>query len=224
MPDDLNPGTATPSDGGTSAEPTPAPSAEPQNAQGATSQNDGGAQEPKTAAQAVPSLIDGAEPKQEGNEPTDGAPESYEAFKGENGEEFTPDQVKGFAETAKELGLSQEKAQKMFGAMFPVASNYLRETHIKQVTDWRKAAETDREFGGTNLQANLGVAKVAYDRFASPELKQVLRASGLDNHPEMIRMFYHAGKALSQDAGVSGTAPAQTKHVRFPNSNMVEDT
>lgn len=218
MPDDLNPGTAAPADGGTPAATNPAP----QDTQPAGDPNPE-PKEPLTAAQAVPSLMDDGTKPEGGEGAPEGAPETYEAFKADTGEEFTPDQVKGFTEAAKELGLSQEKAQRMFGAMFPVASTYMRETHIKQVEAWRDATMVDKELGGEHLKANLGIAKMAYDKFASENLKKVLRASGLDNHPEMIRMFYHAGKALSQDTGVAGTAPEQRKHVRYPNSNMNED-
>ena len=41
--------------------------------------------------------------------------------------------------------------------------------------------------------------------FGTPELRDVLNMTGLGNHPEIIRAFYRAGKAISEDAFVSGS-------------------
>jgi hypothetical protein len=70
--------------------------------------------------------------------------------------------------------------------------------------DWRQQATTDKEFGGDQLNANLAVAKKAMDAFGTPELTKLLNESGLGNHPEVIRVFYRAGKAISEDGFVSG--------------------
>lgn len=186
-----------------------------------------GAGQPATDAgqslgDGVPSLMDEGKPPQDGGAPQ-GAPENYDAFKAPDGREFKPEDVSGFVDAAKKAGFSQEQAQDMFGAMFPIADSYLRETLTKQVQAWTEQAKNDSEYGGANLNANLGMAKSAYDKFASPGLKQVLRASGLDNHPEMIRLFVRVGRTLSQDTGVQGSAARPEKVIRYPKSNMVED-
>ena len=164
---------------------------------------------------------DGKQP--EGQEP-EGAPEKYEAFKDFSGKEYTPEQVQDFANVAKELGLSQEKAQKMFGALVPTAYKYMRDDVMQKAQGWRKDAESDPEFGGAHFQENMGIAAKAYKTYASPELRKMINVSGLGNHPEFIRMFYRIGKAMSQDTGVQGgaSAPAAPRR-RFPNSNMVVD-
>mgnify|MGYP000700477353 CR=1 FL=1 len=43
------------------------------------------------------------------------------------------------------------------------------------------------------------VAKKALDTFGTPEFRTLLNESGLGNHPEMIRMMFRAGKAISED-------------------------
>lgn len=147
-------------------------------------------------------------------------PEKYEAFKDSEGNSYDPEQVADFAAVAKELGLSQEKAQKMFGVMRPAADKYVREEHMKRVEGWVKASQEDKEFGGSGFKANLGVAAKAYKEFATPELRQLLDQSGLGNHPEMIRLFYRIGQKVSQDTGVTGAGAPEPKRRMFPNSNM----
>jgi hypothetical protein len=69
---------------------------------------------------------------------------------------------------------------------------------------WAQEARNDREFGGESLNGNLAVAKRAMDTFGTPELAKLLNESGLGNHPEVIRVFYRAGKAISEDGFVTG--------------------
>jgi len=80
-----------------------------------------------------------------------------------------------------------------------------QESQIKAIRNqWVEASTTDKEFGGEKLTENLSVAKKALDAFGSPELRTLLNESGLGNHPEIIRILYRAGKAISEDQMVSG--------------------
>lgn len=126
------------------------------------------------------------------------APEKYE-FEGFEGTASAVD-FEAFGTLARELDLSQADAQKLvdFQAQRTEAAR----------AAWLEAAKTDKEFGGDKLAENLGVAAKALDAFGSPELNQLLIASGLGNHPEIIRAFYRAGKAISEDRIVTGAAPA----------------
>lgn len=150
-----------------------------------------------------------------------GAPEKYE-FKAAEGVAFDDAVIGTFSEVAKELNLSQDAAQKVLDKMAPV----LQARQLEQIgavrTGWAESAKTDKEFGGDKLTENLAVAKKALDAFGSPELKTLLNKSGLGDNPEIIRAFYRAGKAISQDRFVPGQAPSPSKDVRslYPNSNM----
>ena len=70
--------------------------------------------------------------------------------------------------------------------------------------EWLETSKADKEFGGEKLPENLGVARKALDAFATPELCKLLDETGLGNHPEVIRMFFRAGKAISEDKFVGG--------------------
>ncbi len=112
--------------------------------------------------------------------------------------------VGAFSEVAKELNLTQDNAQKVLDKMAPVIAARQVEQLQAASAGWADAAKADKEFGGDKLAENLGVAKKAMDAFATEELRALLNESGLGNHPEVIRMFYRAGKAISEDSFVSG--------------------
>ena len=132
-------------------------------------------------------------------------PEKYE-FKAPDGREFDGETIAAYSEVARELGLSQDAAQKLLDRMGPQMAQR-QEAQIQAVrNEWTKSATSDKEFGGPALAENLSVAKKALDAFGTPELRDLLNTSGLGNHPEVIRLFYRAGKAISEDRFVGGSA------------------
>ena len=76
----------------------------------------------------------------------------------------------------------------------------------KVQNEWAETAIGEKEFGGERLAENLAVAKKALDTFGTPELRTLLNETGLGNHPELIRAFYKAGKAISEDKFVPAGA------------------
>lgn len=146
-------------------------------------------------------------------------PEKYD-FKPPEGMEFDEETINLYAEAAKEAGLSQEKADIILGKIAP----HLAQQQIKAVekasSEWEAASRADPEFGGDKLNENLSVAAKAIEQFATPELKTLLNESRLGNNPEVIRLFYRVGKAISEDGFVSATGAPQTSDARslFPNT------
>lgn len=134
----------------------------------------------------------------------DGAPEAYTEFAMPEGVNMDPMAISSFSEVAKELNLSQGAAQKMIDKMAPAMASRQAELLTQARTEWASAASADKEYGGDKLSANLAVAKKAMDQFGTPELRELLNQSGLGNHPEVIRVFYRAGKAISEDHFVMG--------------------
>lgn len=173
--------------------------------QSATGAGEGGQQQQATEGQGTQGQqAEGTktEGEQEKKKP-EGAPESYE-FKAPEGVQFDDTVIGAFSEVAKDLNLPQDQAQKVLDKMAPViAARQLEQFQAARV-DWAEAAKADKEFGGENLAENLGMAKKALDTFATPELRALLEESGLGNHPEVIRMFYRTGKAISEDRFVAG--------------------
>ena len=112
-----------------------------------------------------------------------------------------------FTTIAKELKLDQGQAQKLADVAAKMQTRQA-EQHSKLVETWVESVKTDKEIGGDNLAENLGIARKALDTFGSPELKDVLNATGFGNHPAVIKAFVKMGKAISEDRFVTGGAKA----------------
>lgn len=124
---------------------------------------------------------------------------------------------------AKELNLTQEKAQKVADLLVKANSkqaaaqaDVLKSVH----SGWVEQSKADKEIGAgddAKLNENLGVAKKALETFGSPQLKALLLGSGLGDHPDVIRMFLKIGKQMSEDKFVPAGAAtnAQTTEERF---------
>ena len=146
-------------------------------------------------------------------------PEQYE-FKPPEGVEFDEATIGVYAEAAREAGLSQQAADIVLNKIAPHLAQQQAARLAEARNDWAQQSRADAEFGGEKLDENLAVAKKAVEALASPELKTLLEQSGLGNHPEIIRLFYRAGRSLSQDAFVGGRAAQADAQSIFSQSNM----
>lgn len=151
-----------------------------------------------------------------------GAPEKYE-FKAPEGREFDPNVLEQYSKVAKELNMSNESAQKMLDTIAPALAQKQQDAIAAARAEWETSAKADKEFGGEKLGENLATAKKALETFGTPELRTLLNDSGLGNHPEIIRAFYRAGKAISEDSFVSGSADPKVEtsiaQKLYPNMN-----
>lgn len=138
-----------------------------------------------------------------------GAPEKYE-FKSPDGVVFDDSVMNELSSVAKELDLSQGAAQKLVDSLAPKIAERtnaaMQDAIVKTGEAWAEAARSDKEFGGKDLEQNLGIAKKALDTFATPELRKLLDDSRLGNNPEVIRMLVRVGKQMSEDSFVAGGA------------------
>ena len=203
----------------------PAQDVKPDTASGENGQNQQPAAAPETGSATL--LGDGAAPagdaaetKDEGEKP-EGAPEKYE-WAAPEGVTLDESVMGSLSEVAKELNLSQDAAQKLVDKMAPAMAQRQAAQVQAMQAEWRESSSGDAEFGGAKLAENMAVAKKALDAFATPEFRQLLEQTGMGNHPEVIRTFYRAGKAFSEDGLVSGSAPRAPRDARslFPASNM----
>jgi hypothetical protein len=145
------------------------------------------------------------------------APETYADFTRPEGVEIDAEIHGKFTGIAKELGLSQENAQKVYdlGAEMAVKQRSAIIEQIEtQAREWEASVASDKEYGGPKLQENMATAKKALDAFATPELKTLLSESRLIHHPEVVRLLHRVGKAISQD-----TAPLPSAAGGTPNAN-----
>lgn len=147
-------------------------------------------------------------------------PESYE-LQMPDGVELDKAAAEEFTAIAKELKLDQAAAQKLADIGAKMATRQA-EAHAQLVETWTEQVKTDKEIGGDKLDENLGIARKAIDTFGSPELKALLNSTGLGNHPEVVKLAFKVGKAISEDRFVQGSPKgAETDMAKklFPNMN-----
>jgi hypothetical protein len=175
---------------------------------------------PAQGAQVPGASADGQTAQDAPKAPEPQVPEAYD-LKMPDGIELDQASADEFTAIAKELKLDQGSAQKLADIAAKQAQRQV-EAHSKLVESWVDKVKADKDIGGDRLEENLGIARKALDTFGTPELRDVLNASGLGNHPEVIRAFLKAGKAISEDKFVTGSPKgAETDIARklFPNMN-----
>lgn len=135
------------------------------------------------------------------------APADFE-LKLPEGFQANQDAVGKFKAAAKVAGLDGPKAQALFDvyAQAEVASVQRQKDEAqKQLEDWKKAVEGDKDMGGANYQATRASAQKAMEKFASPQLRELMNATGFGEHPEFVRFAAKVGQAISEDnAGATG--------------------
>ena len=154
-----------------------------------------------------------AESETSESETPEGAPDKYEfnSKVADAPNELDPEVLTAFGEVAKDLDLPQDAAQKVLDKVAPVIQARQAKEVEQAKTNWANDSQSDEEFGGENLNANLETAKSALNAFGTDALKSLLQESGLGNHPEVIRFMYRAGKAISEDGYVGNSQGANAK-------------
>lgn len=144
-------------------------------------------------------------------------PEKYE-FTAPEGINLDAEAVAKFEPIARELGLSNDQAQKLVS---------LQSEFVKQQADawaatetaWMDTIKSDAEVGGKNLDSSVKHAQTALSKYGTPELSQALNDTRMGNHPEVLRLLSRIGKAMAEDTFI-GEKPVQTKSAAerlYPN-------
>ena len=156
-------------------------------------------------------------------------PEKYEIKFGDK--EADPAAVAAFTPVAKELGLTNEQAQKLATfhneqttALLAQQTKVQGDAWTALQNQWRGEARADKEYGhlagGKTFDENGALIAKGLATFGTPALNKALIDSGMGNHPEIARLLYRVGKAVSEDtirtgAGSGGT-PIPLANKMFP--------
>jgi hypothetical protein len=130
-------------------------------------------------------------------------PEPDYAFEMPDGIELDKSSTDEFVAIAKELKLPGDAAKKLVDLEVKRIQAQ-QQAHTALVESWAEAVKADKEIGGDKLQENLAVARKALDQFGTPELKELLNSTGMGNHPELVKLAFKIGKAISEDGFVRG--------------------
>ena len=189
--------------------------------------NEAGQTSEGTLLASVPGADDeSTETEAQAEEKADGAPESYEEFKAPEGVALDASAMSAFGEVAKELNLSQEKAQSVIDKMGPILAQRQME-QIKEVTaQWREKSANDPEIGGVNLEKNLVHAARIRDKFAynadgkmDADIAELMN-SPAGNHPGLLKLLIRTGKAF----GEGGFPKGQPTKPKFTASDLYRKT
>lgn len=98
--------------------------------------------------------------------------------------------------------LSQEVAQ-------DIISEYAKQIELGQQAqadaiaevhkEWAKELKSDREFGGDKFAATAKSAKGAFSKYADDDMVQLMKDTGLNKHPAILRTFAKIGRDVLED-------------------------
>lgn len=131
-----------------------------------------------------------------------------------------PDNLKSFSDAAKKLGLTKEQAEGMLAwhQTFHNEAMAANEAAMKQtIGAWQKEIAEDAEFGGKNAKATLMDARKALAAFDTDgKLRELLRNSGYQFQPDIVRVVARVGRAMGEhDLVVGGGGVKAPLHERM---------
>ena len=132
-----------------------------------------------------------------------GAPEAYEAFVFDEGFTLSDEKVTTLQEFGKGKDLSQDQLQGVVDLWAGQEKNYdaaIAEERADNTKAWIGQVKVDKELGGSveNQTETVNRAARAYQRFASDELISVLKETGLNMHPEIMRLMVKVDRATGE--------------------------
>lgn len=129
-------------------------------------------------------------------------PEKYE-IKLPDGIEMDETALESFSPLFKEMGLSNEKAQKLTDAYVELRKSEMK-AYSDQVEKWKSDAKSDAEYGGRAFKENAGLASKAMNEVFSDKTIALLDSVGFTSHPELIRDLWKLGTRMGDDKWVDG--------------------
>lgn len=180
------------------------------------------ATEPTAAATDQGVEKDAAKDEPEKDKEPSGAPEDYGDFTLPEGVQADEAAIGQFKDIAKDLGLSKDQAQRLVDLQVQLTqkgAEAQRDAWAQHVSGWVDEVKAYPEIGGADMPQKLAVAKTFVERFGDDQLRKDLDALGIGNMPSLVRAFYRAGRAISEDKLVAGgtvMSPKDPARVMFP--------
>lgn len=155
-------------------------------------------------------------PADEKKEQPEGAPEAYEDFKAPEGLKYDGQVMDAFKEVAKELNLSQEKAQGVLDKMAPILAQRQIENIQAVSKQWEERSRADKELSADWNRSMADIARVR-DRFAKnedgsvdPDIAEFM-STPIGNHPGLLKLLARAGRAIGEGSFPRGSEAGDGK-------------
>lgn len=155
------------------------------------------------------------ESEEKAEEAPEGAPETYEDFKAPEGYTLDSNIAEEFKGVAKDLNLSQDKAQEVVDRMGKVIAQRQIE-QVKAISEkWKAESQSDPEIGGSKHQeamSNVGrvIRTFAMDAEGKcdPDIAEFM-ALPSGNHKGLLKLLARTGRAISEAKFPQGKATDQ---------------
>ena len=137
-----------------------------------------------------------------------GRPNAPDGYDFELGDGEQSDEVADFKNVAHQLGLTNDQARNILGIYNQISQNDMaQEDEQFEQMNVEYLQNIQKEWGD-DFNKNSELARRAFQNFASEELMDVMKETGLSNHPEMLKTFARIGQVLSEDNVLPGTRGA----------------
>jgi hypothetical protein len=137
------------------------------------------------------------------------APKTYEPFKAPEGVQLGEKELKAFTDIIGPAQVPQEVAQNLVD-LYVTETNRVRDLAAQHQRDvwngfndtWKTELKTDSELGGNRLETSLAIAKAVVEMYLPDANQQKrywdhLRANGMGNFVEHVRLLHNIGQALN---------------------------
>lgn len=145
--------------------------------------------------------------------PATGAPETYADFTAPEGLTLDKELVAEVTPIFKELGLSQEAAQRLMDfhtAKFGKTNELLAKSVEDMRADWRSQVMADKDIGGKidQVKIELGRAKDRLPTEVRSAFDEAMNITGLGDHPAIVKGLYEMAKLMNEGSHVTGGGPS----------------
>ncbi len=174
--------------------------------------------EAKPPAKPRKSLLDDGKDDDSEGEAAEKPPDKYE-FEAPEGVELDDVVVGEFEQAARELNLSNDKAQKMLSTVMSAMVKRADELDLEQREAWAEEIQKDPEVGGGKFEKTIEFAAAARDMAAQAGLDgfvKLLRGP-LGDHPDVVRFMRLVGSSISPDAIHVGGPASRELDMRRPS-------
>ena len=121
---------------------------------------------------------------------------------------FPEGALEEFKTLSRQLGLSPEQAQQLLDLETRFARSKAAHGEEEKRQTLERWAEQTRALYGAECEQAVALAVRAADAFGGPQLRELLEATGLGNHPVIVRTFNEIGKSISEDVLPGGKPSA----------------
>lgn len=175
---------------------------------------------PAPTTQQTTTVQDPGTPPAKPAEPAPKPAEKPYEFKAPDGASYDPETIKVYGDTAKELGITVESAQKMLDRLVPALQGREAANIASVQKGWADALSADQQLGGPKLTESMNNADKALTTYGTQQLRELFDSTGLSKHPEIVRLLNKVHSAVTPDTKVVTGAPAGVGREASPLARM----